>query len=124
MAPARPGAHDHCMRPQPAGRDERQAMSTPDLRWQLAATGASRAPLQRNSSPWRRALAALPAPAWAAAVAVALALLLVFQQVVAGIVVQGELRRAGAATQVDRGSRPSSALAPLRKPVKSTRRSE
>jgi hypothetical protein len=76
-------------------------MTTPDRSWTLAATGAPRAPHRPALPWWPQVLIALRPPAWLAVVAalVALGLLLAFQQVVAGSVAQGELRRAHAQAQ-------------------------
>jgi len=91
------------MRLQPAGRHESRAMQTPELSWQLAATGASSG-LHIVPSPWwRQALETLRAPVWPALIAalVGLALLLAFRQVVAEAVEQGDLRRTATAAQVE-----------------------
>ena len=103
--------HHHFIRSHAASRDERQAMNTPDLRWQLAATGAGRH-VPDPASPWQqRALLVLSSSAGAAlviALLVGLGLLLAFQQVVSGAVRQGELRRAAmaASTSIERSVLP------------------
>lgn len=84
-----------------------QAMNTPDLRWQLAATGAARSAPAQPASWSQRARLALGSPAGVAsaiALLVGLGLLVAFQQVVSGAVLQGELRRAAvvAPTNSDR----------------------
>jgi hypothetical protein len=120
MVLVRAGAHDEFMCPPPAGRDESPAMSTPDLRWQLAATGASRAPQAR--APWQRVLTMLRAPAFAVALGLvaALVLLLIFRNVVAGIVVQGDLRRASVVAALSSPTRIATPLAPVHQLVKAS----
>jgi hypothetical protein len=118
MVSVRAGAHDRFMCPPPAGRDERPAMTPPDLRWQLAATGAFRAPQARSR--WQRVRTALRAPAFAMPIglAAALVLLLIFRNVVAEIVVQGDLRRASVLAALAGPTRTATPLAPVRQPVK------
>lgn len=101
----RSGPHDHhrVIRPHPAGRDERRAMTPPDLSWPLAAIAASSS-LRRGVSPWwQPALVALRPQVWPKLVAalMLLGLLLAFEQVVSQAVAQGDLRRTATAAHVD-----------------------
>jgi hypothetical protein len=95
MVAAPLGGDHRSMNPQPSSRNEARTPFPADLRWLVAATGASRRFCRTPPPWWQKALLAMRSPVVLLVIAglVALGLLTVFQQVVAQSVSQSVATR-------------------------------